>query len=126
MYGLIAFVSSINIYNIISSSIVIRKREFAIFSSIGMNKKQQKKMLRLEAIFYGIDSCIYGIIISLVILYLMYISLVETRLYLFKIPLKSILFCIVVTYALIYISIKIGKRKLSNKNIIDEIKNENI
>lgn len=57
--GLIAIISAINIFNVVSSSIILRKRDFAVLKSMGMNNKQTNKMLLIEGIFYGLDSLFF-------------------------------------------------------------------
>ena len=83
MYGLISVFSVINIFSTITSSILLKKREIAELKSLGMSNKQINKMLFLEGIFYGLNAIIYGVIISLIILYLMYLFMENTKLYLF-------------------------------------------
>ena len=73
-YSFVVFISVIsvlNVFNTILSSIYSRKREIAMLKSMGMSNKGISKMFTLEGIFYGLDSIIYGVIISLVILYVM-------------------------------------------------------
>ena len=124
--GLIAVLSTINIFNIISSSIILRRREFAILKSIGMSKRKINKMLFLEGIFYVLRALIYGIIISTIILFIMYLFMIETKLYSFRISWINILYSCMATYLVIFIAIEHSKNKIVNKNIIDDIKNENI
>ncbi len=123
---MIAISSILNIFNTISSSIILRKREFAILKSIGISEKQTNKMMLLEAIFYGIDAIVYGVIISIAILYIVYLILINTNLYSFEVPLISIILVIVTVYVSIFVAIVNTRRKLKKKNIIDEIREENI
>ncbi len=124
--GMVTLLSVLNIFNTIHNSIILRKREFAELKSLGMSNAQLNKMLFLECIFYGIDSIIYGVLISMVILYVMYIAMVDTEIYIFDIHLKQIAICIIITYFTIFSAMYIAKKKVSNGNIIEEIKNENI
>ncbi len=126
LYGLISLFSVVNIFNIITSSILLRKREIAELKSLGMSNKQINKMLYFECVFYGLDAIVYGTLISLVILYIMYLAMIDTKLYLFSIPFANILISVMVVYIVIFISMKIAKRKIYKGNIIDEIKEENI
>ena len=123
---MIAISSILNIFNTISSSIILRKREFAILKSIGISEKQTNKMMLLEAIFYGIDAIVYGVIISIAILYIVYLILINTNLYSFEVPLISIILVIVTVYVSIFVAIVNTRRKLKKKNIIEEIRVENI
>ncbi len=84
------------------------------------------KMMFLEGIFYGLDSIIYGNLISIAILYVMYLFMIDTKLYYFSIPWLNIGICALITYIVIFIAITNAKRKIKNRNLIDDIKNENI
>ncbi len=123
---IIALFSALNIFNTVSASIALRKKEIAILKSMGMSKKQINKMLSYEGIFYGFDSLLYGIIFSLIILYAMYLLLQNTEIYAFQIPWINIMICIAITYLVIFIAMNNAKKKIKRQNIIDEIRDENV
>lgn len=124
--GLISLISAINIFNIIYSNIILRKREFAILRGIGMSQKQISKMLSIEGIFYGAKACIYGMVISLLILVIMYYNIEDYNYYKLSIPWGNIGLCIIAAYSIIFFATWYAKRKIRTNNIIDEIRNENI
>lgn len=126
LVGMVSLISVFNIFNTVSQSIMLRKREFAELKSIGMSNRQLNKMLFLEGIFYGLDGIIYGILISIVILYVMYVRIIDTKLYTFNVPWKYIGISVLVTYLEIFLAMYNSKRKIKNNNIIDEIRDENI
>ena len=49
---IIGFIGILNFFNVILTSISVRKKEFAMLSSIGMTGKQLKTMLVYESLFY--------------------------------------------------------------------------
>jgi len=121
---LIALFSCLNIVNTIFSSIILRKKEFAMLKSIGMSNKQINKMLFLETIFYGLDAIIYGILISLIILYVMYIALIKTSMFAFYVPIGNIILCIAISYVVIFLATVFAKGKIRKQNIIDEVRKD--
>lgn len=123
---IISLLSVVNIFNTIYSSIILRRRELAVLKSMGMSNKQIKKMLLFESIFYGLDALIYGILISIVILYILYILKIQTNIYAFIIPWKKFIICFLATYITIFASMLLAKIKVDKQNIIDSIKKENI
>lgn len=123
---LLVLISSVNIFNTIYSSIVLRKKEFAIFKSIGTSNKQINKMIFFEGLFYGIESLVYGIAISIGILFLMYILMIDTAYNSFNVPWINIIICIVCTYSIVFISIYRARNRIKEKNIIDEVKSDKI
>lgn len=116
----------IYMFNVISSSIILRKRDFAILKSIGMSQKQVDKMLILECLFYGFSAIIFGIIFSFVILYILGKVLINSNLYIFKLPFIHIIYVIFITYFVILLGMLSARRKIKYNNIIETIKNQNI
>jgi len=105
---------------------ILRRRQIAMLKSMGISNRQINKLFILEGIFYGLDSLIYGTVIGLIILYIIYLAKVKINVYAFEIPWKNLAICFVTMYATIFISILSTKRKMKYFNIIDEIKKENI
>ena len=78
LYGFITVITLIsvtNIFNTITTSMELRKPEFAMLKSVGMTTKEFNRMIRLESIFVCIKSLIFGIPIGLAISYLIYLLL---------------------------------------------------
>jgi putative ABC transport system permease protein len=128
-YGFIALITLIsiaNIFNTISTSVSLRKREFATLKSVGMAPKGFNKMIHYESIFYGIKSLLFGLPISIVIMYLIHLAMMNTFSYDFTLPWMNIFYCfaavlIIVSSSMLYSSVKIKK-----ENIIDALKQESI
>ncbi|WP_010283687.1 FtsX-like permease family protein [Bacillus timonensis] len=128
-YGFIALISLIsiaNIFNTISTSISLRKREFAMLRSVGMTPKGFNKMINYESIFYGMNALLYGLPISLVVMYLIYWSLGNTFEYGFNLPWMSILFVIIIIFVIVGAAMLYSIQKIKKENIIDGLKQESI
>lgn len=69
--GIIGLIGILNFINAVLTSIVARKKEFAMLQSIGMTRRQLKTMLCYEGLYYAglseICALILGIIISLAV-----------------------------------------------------------
>lgn len=128
-YGFIALITAIcmaNIFNTISTSISLRKREFAMLKSVGMTPKSFNKMLNYESIFYGMKSLLYGLPISLVVMYLIHRSMMNSFGYSFMLPWSSIIFVIVAVFAIVGSAMLYSGSKVKKENIIDALKQESI
>src|SRR5699024_3140707 len=93
-YGFITLITAIsvaNIFNTISTSIALRRREFAMLKSIGMTPKGFNKMIRYESIFFGLKALLYGLPISIGIMYLMYRAMLDGFMFQFSLPWINIL-----------------------------------
>lgn len=127
-YGFIALITLIsvaNIFNTISTSISLRKREFAMLKSVGMTPKGFNKMINYESIFYGMKSLLYGLPISIVIMYLIYRSMMNSFSYGFTFPWISILYVIVAVFLIVSSAMLYSSSKVKKENIIDALKQEN-
>jgi putative ABC transport system permease protein len=128
-YGFIALISLIsiaNIFNTISTSISLRKKEFAMLKSVGMTPKGFNKMINYESIFYGVNSLLFGLPISFIIMYLIHTSTRETFEYKFMLPWMDIFFVVVAIFVIVSSAMLYSISKIRKENIIEGLKQENI
>ncbi|UTI40279.1 ABC transporter permease [Niallia sp. RD1] len=128
MYGFISLISLIsiaNIFNTISTSISLRKREFAMLRSVGMTPTRFNKMIYFESIFYGIKALMYGIPISIGVIAALYWSISNTFEYGFELPWLSILFVVIAIFIIVASAMLYSVSKIKKENIIDGLKQEN-
>ncbi|MDE0581437.1 FtsX-like permease family protein [Planococcus sp. A6] len=127
-YGFITLISLIsiaNIFNTISTSIQLRKREFAMLRSVGMTPKGFNKMIRYESLFYGVKALAYGLPISFAAMFAMHYALNQTFSYGFDVPWGSVLFVVVVIFLIVGAAMLYSIAKIKNDNIIESLKQEN-
>lgn len=130
MYGFISLVTLIGItsvFNTITTSMALRKREFAVLRSIGLTKHGFNKILFFESLFFGIKSIVYALPVSFGVIFLIHGSLSETisggKL---LIPWNSILLAVISVFALVLLTMLYSTSKIKKHNIIDQIREENI
>ena len=129
LYGFITVITLIsvtNIFNTITTSMELRKPEFAMLKSVGMTSKEFNKMIRLESIFVCIKSLIFGIPIGLAISYLIYLLLSQDGGLKYHVPFNGIIISSVFVLLLISILMKYSISKINKQNTIETIRNENI
>lgn len=129
VYGFIALITAItvaNIFNTISTSIALRKREFAMLKSVGMTPKSFNKMINYESIFYGMKSLLYGLPISIIVMLLMYRALQNSFVYQFELPWKSMAVVIAAVFIIVGSAMLYSASKVKKENIIDTLKQESI
>lgn len=125
IYGfitLIILISISNVFNTISTNIILRQREFANLKSIGMTKKQMRKMLDFESILYGSKVIIYGILVSYLLMRLLKYILKDNATVDVSISLKSIIYVVVGVLVIIFTTMRYARTKIDDMNIIDVIK----
>lgn len=126
-YAFIILITAIcvaNIINTISTSITLRKREFAMLKSIGITPKGFSRMLNYESIFYGVKALVYGIPISFMVMYLMYKTLMAKFEYDFTIPLVSVYIVIAAVFVIVGTAMLYSSHRVRRENIIDALKQE--
>ncbi|MCM3761995.1 ABC transporter permease [Alkalihalobacillus oceani] len=123
---LITLISVANIFNTISTSIALRKREFAMLKSIGMTPKSFNKMINYESIFYGVKALLYGLPLSVIVMYLIHRSVNHTFAYDFSLPWLNILYVVIAVFVIVGVAMLYSIAKIRKENIIDALKQENI
>ncbi|MBH0328689.1 ABC transporter permease [Brevibacillus brevis] len=129
LYGFVVLIGLIcmaNIINTISTGMALRKREFAMLASIGMTPKGMKKMLRFEGFFYGMKSLIYGLPISLCVMFFIYKSLSRNFEFAFTVPWTDLIIAGVGVFFIVGTTIFYANRKYKEYSIVNSLKNENI
>lgn len=128
-YGFIVLITAIsiaNIFNTISTSISLRKREFAMLKSVGMTAKGLNKMISYESIFYGLKALVYGLPVSIGIMYLIYKGTMNSFDYHFWIPWASLGICFVSVFVIVGSAMLYSIWKVKKENIIETLRQENI
>ncbi|MED1797186.1 ABC transporter permease [Brevibacillus porteri] len=129
LYGFVVLIGLIcmaNIINTISTGMALRKREFAMLASIGMTPEGMKKMLRFEGFFYGMKSLIYGLPISLCVMFFIYMSLSRNFEFAFTLPWANLIIAGIGVFFIVGTSILYATRKYKEQSIVESLKNENI
>lgn len=130
LYGFITLVTLIgvtSVFNTINTSILLRKKEFAMLRSVGFTPKGFNKILFFESLFFGFKSLIYAIPVSLALVYLIHLSLTNAVIFnSILIPYKSIFICVIGVFVLVLLTMIYSARKLKKENILETIREENI
>lgn len=124
---LISLVAAANVFNTISTNIMLRRRELAMLKSVGLSGNGFRKMMSYESLLYGIKSIILGLPISLALTYLIYMVVSDSGFQLsFSLPVANILFALASVFAVVFASMVYSAKKLKKYNTADELKNENL
>lgn len=129
LYGFIIVISLIgitNIFNTITTNMELRRQEFAMLKSVGMTTKEFNRMIRLESIFMGTKSLLFGIPIGISLAYLIYHFLGSEEGLSFNLPTIAVIISILAVFLLITCIMKYSINKINKQNTIETIRNENI
>lgn len=126
IYGFISLITLITIFNIIntiSTSIALRKKEFAMLKSVGTTPKGFNKMIVLESAFYGMKALIFALPISILVNFGINKALGESSIP-FEINWLMILAVIVVVFIIIGMTMIYSVRKLKDDSIVETLKED--
>lgn len=124
--GMVALIGITNVFNTITTNLILRSREFAMLEAIGMTKKEFQNMIRLESLFYGVKSLTIGIVLGLLLSRFLYTTIVEGFIIPYQIPWNAILLCVIFVFLIIYTTMTYSLNKIKKQNIMETIRSENI
>ena len=129
LYGFITVITLIgvtNIFNTITTNMILRSKEFAMLKSVGMSTKEFNKMIRLESIMYGTKSLLIVIPLGILGSYGMYKAFAQGIDLGYTLPLPAIIISIVFVFIIVGITMKYSLNKINKQNIIETIRKDNI
>ena len=131
LYGFITVITVIgltNIINTLTTSINLRKKEFAMLKAIGTTNKEFRQMINLECIFLGTKVLIISIPIAMILSYLIYyfVARIESSISVYNPNILAIVISIVVVFLIIQIIMSYSMKRINKQNIIETIRNDNI
>lgn len=128
-YGFIILISLIaiaNVFNTISTNIMLRRREFAMLKSVGFTNGGFNKMMNLECVIYGLKSILWGLPASVVVTYIIYKITDMSYEAKFYIPWYSIAVSVGSVFVVVFATMFYATHKIKGDNPIDALKNENL
>ncbi len=126
MYGFIILISLIviaNILNTITTGVHLRRKEFAMFKSIGMTGFCFKKMLFLETFLYGLRALLFGLPISALLCFAIY-KTVSAPSSAFELNYLTYILVSLGVFAIVGISMLLSAGKTNNESIVDVLKED--
>lgn len=124
--GLISAIGIANIFNTISTSIILRKREFAMLKSVGMTPRGFHKMLFFESLFYGLKSLVIGLPISAAMMGLIYLVLLARFDLAFSVPWLQVGIGIASIFVIVLSTVVYAGLKVRKEGIIEGLRNSNL
>ena len=129
LYGFILVITLIgvtNIFNTITTNMILRSREFAMLKSVGMTAKEFSRMIRLESVMYGMRSLLFGVplgILGSVLLYHILAQELDTG---YILPVGAVLLSVVFVFLIVSMTMRYSMARINRQNILETIRNENL
>lgn len=128
-YGFIALISLVamtNVFNTISTNVMLRTRDFAMLQSVGMTRREMRRMLGFECILYGTRALILGIPVSIFISYLIYDAIAQGYPLPFQVPWIPLGIACLSVFLVVFATMAYAARKVGKQQLVEALKNENL
>lgn len=128
-YGFIVLISLIamaNMFNTISTNILLRRREFAMLKSVGLTSGGFRRMMNFECARYGIRGLEWGLPAAFAVTYLIWRTVCNAYTTEFYIPWYSVAIAVCSVFAVVFAAMMYSMHMIRNDNPIDALKNENL
>ncbi len=106
----------------LSSSIRMRKREFAVLKSVGMTRASLEKMIFCESIICSSKASITGITTGILLPWLINLSIRKVLPVKYELPLTSLFIGILIVFVIMILVAKVEIQKLRGQNMIEDIR----
>lgn len=122
---MIGLIGIFNTFSTISNNLRLRKREFAIFRSVGLTPKGLNKMVMLEGLFFAVTPIIVSIpIILFICFYMLHLTLITWSEFISVFPIGIILTYTILIIVSIFLSYYFSSSCVKKSNVVESIKNE--
>ena len=128
-YGFIVLISLIamaNVFNTISTGVMLRRREFAMLRSIGLGQKGFRRMMNYECLIYGCKGLLWGLPAAVALTYVIYRITGGVMERSFYIPWHSVAVAVGSVFAVVFATMLYATGVIRRDNPIDALRRENL
>lgn len=126
-YGFIILITLIviaNVFNTISTNILLRRKEFAMLKSVGMTRAGSQRMMNFECLLYGVKGLVIGLPLALLVCYFLSSQLHAAIEGGILIPWGSVITVVVGVFVVVFASMLYSMQKIRKDNPIDALKSD--
>lgn len=129
MYSFLTVITLIavtNIFNTITNNINNQQREYAVLKSVGMTRKEFRRMIDLEILFYGVKSLLIGIFLGVAVsvCFWQIFNYSGTHTYVF--PIGNIVLAVISVFLILFIIMRYSISRIERQNIIETIRKDSV
>ena len=122
--GMVGLVCAANIANTVTTSVALRRREFAMLRSAGMGPAEMQRMVALESVVYACSALAWGLPIGLGVVFLAWRKIGTARLVPFSLPWAGLAAAIFGVLALTALTALPAVRRLRKMNLAADLRGE--
>jgi putative ABC transport system permease protein len=123
--GFLALIGISNVFSTVSGNLKQRQKEFAILRSVGLQPKGIRRMLTMEALFFGLIPILLSIPVNILLIGIfLKIKMIYFSEFLPYMPILPIIVFGIVILLSILLAYTLGGKKISKTAIVDVLKDE--
>ena len=124
---ILALIAMANVFNTVTNSLILRRREFAVMKSVGLSNRQFRSMIAEECTHFGIGGLVPGLIISVGVSYLLYAAVTQSMSGLpFTLPWGYVALALGMTAAAMGISVAYGMHRCKADNVVEALRTDGV
>ena len=120
---ILALIAMANVFNTVTNSLILRRREFAVMKSVGLSNRQFRAMVAEECVAWCIRGLVPGVLLSLLVSFLLWqvISGSMTGLP-FTLPWNYVALAAAMTVVAVGASVAYGMRRCRADNVVEALR----
>lgn len=120
---ILALIAMANVFNTVTNSLILRRREFAVMKSVGLSNRQFRAMVAEECVAWCIRGLVPGVLLSLLVSFLLWqvISGSMTGLA-FTLPWSYVALAAAMTMAAVGASVAYGMHRCRADNVVEALR----
>lgn len=120
---ILALIAMANVFNTVTNSLILRRREFAVMKSVGLSNRQFRAMVAEECVAWCVRGLVPGVLLSLFVSFLLWqvISGSMTGLP-FTLPWNYVALACVMTAVAVGASVAYGMHRCRADNVVEALR----
>lgn len=120
---ILALIAMANVFNTVTNSLILRRREFAVMKSVGLSNRQFRAMVAEECVAWCVRGLVPGVLLSLFVSFLLWqvISGSMTGLA-FTLPWSYVALAAAMTVAAVGASVAYGMHRCRADNVVEALR----
>ncbi len=123
---ILALIAMGNVFNTVTNSLILRRREFAVMRSVGLSGRQFRRMIVDECVGFGLRGFVPGILVATVVSWLLYCVVTNSMTGLvFALPWTYVALALGMTVAAMLVSVAYGMHRCKADNVVEVLRADN-
>ena len=120
---ILALIAMANVFNTVTNSLILRRREFAVMKSVGLSNRQFRAMVAEECVAWCIRGLVPGVLLSLLVSFLLWQVISGSLSGLaFTLPWSYVALAAAMTVAAVGASVAYGMHRCRADNVVEALR----